>query len=716
MPRARVPAGLALLLAACSADPASLSKGKQLADGERALAAAVGAVPFLGWSSWSVESSSNSGYGTKWLTEGNIRNAADAMQAKLGGAGYTNIDIDSGWSATLDWHGYGYDAYGVPLPDPDRFPDGIDGVAVYVHDKGQKLGLYTGVGLDSGVYNGNYPIEGTQCHARDIAAQPLTTVPNGWNASYEIDWSNPCAQAYYNSVANRFASWGVDLLKVDGTTVDNAPDIQAWAKALQQTGRPMWLTVSAWPVPLAIAPAIRQAGQSVRVDTDVECYCNNVSGWNSSVSARWNDLPNWLPFVGAGHFPDLDSMPINNNSGNGIQDGINDIERQSVMTFWSMASSPLYVGGDIYFMDARAQAILSNPEVIAVDQAAVVATQLVAGTLQQWMKPLPDGTRALAVYNLGGGSAGINVDFGALGLTGDASVRDLVGRNELGVFTGSWSAANVPAHGSRLVRLGGLPASLNGYTFCSTEYQNCNLGGASGSIDVAYGAAGNYYFRSDLGGTIACGNGTFGDPAVGYAKACYTRPHGGGGPASYTFCAAENGRCTPGGIVDVAYGAVGQFQLRSGVGGSIACGNGTFGDPAVGYAKACYTRPSGGGVAYQAAAGQLSGGAVVAGCSGCSRGQKVGYLGAGAGRLTLASVDAAWSGNHMVTIHAIAADARIIYVSANGGAGVAVPVKSSDWSTPVTVNVSLPLVQGGNSLVFYNDGAWAPDIDRVVVE
>ena len=162
----------------------------------------------------------------------------------------------------------------------------------------------------------------------------------------------------------------------------------------------MWLTASAWPVDISAADGLAPYANSVRVDTDVECYCDTVSSWNSSVSARWNDLPQWLSHVNGGYRPDLDSMPINNNTGTGVQDGLNDDERQSVMNFWSMASAPLYVGGDIYFMDSRAISILSNPEVIAVDQSSVNPSQVTGGNAQVWTKVIGSSTY-VAVYNMG---------------------------------------------------------------------------------------------------------------------------------------------------------------------------------------------------------------------------------------------------------------------------------------------------------------------------
>jgi len=705
---ARCFACLFVLASAACSDSSLQSQSSALA--VQPLDDAFGAHPLLGWNSFDVLSSSRPGYGGSWLTEAHVRGASDAMQQKLQSAGYTYINIDSGW-------GNGYDGYGVPSTDRNRFPGGIDGTAAYVHAKGQKLGLYGVVGLAGDVYNNNTPIEGTQCHAQDIARKPLTVVPNGWFGQYEIDWSNPCSQAYYNSQAKRFASWGIDLLKVDGTTADNGPDIIAWQKALAQTGRPIWFTVSAWPVPLSLGAEIRNAGNGVRVDTDIDCYCSTISTWTASVNQRWNDLPGWLPYLGVGHFPDLDSMPINNNTGSGVQDGISDIERQSVMTMWSMASSPLWVGGDIYFMDATAQSILSNPEVIAIDQSAVIPQQVVGGNLQVWKKALPDGTVAVAVFNLGSTPASITVNFGSTGVVGDVSVRDLVGRNELGVFTDNWTAANVPAHGSRLVKLTGQANDgIVGYTFCGSEYASCAL---SGTMDMAYGAQGSYVFKSSLSGTVACGNGTFGsDPAYGSTKNCYTRPHStGGGPAGFTYCAGEGGTCSATGDVDVAYGAAaGTYIVKSGVVGSIGCNTTAFGgDPAYGWSKGCYTRPSGGGVAYEAESATIGGSATVANCASCGGGKEVGYLGHGGGnRVTFGHVDAT-AGVHQLVIHGVSADPRTFFVSVNGGAATAVSLRSGSWTSPTTATIGVSLQRGNNTIAIFNDNDYAPDLDRIVV-
>ncbi|WP_328885736.1 glycoside hydrolase family 27 protein [Streptomyces sp. NBC_00316] len=407
--------------------------------------------PFMGWSSWSVESSSRDGYGTHWLNEGNIKNAADSLSSKLSSAGYKNLNIDAGWNFDYDWN-FHTDANGIPDADKDRFPSGMPTLSDYVHGKGLNLGLYGAAGLEKEVYDKNAPILGTDCHAQDIAVKPLTPT-NKWGGNWKIDYSNPCAQDYIDSIVARYASWGVDFIKIDGVTVDNVADMKAWSTAIDHSGRKMWLTASAWPVDIAAADGLKPYANGVRVDTDVECYCETTSSWTSSVDDRWSDLPKWLGKVDAPHYlADLDSMPINNNTGSGLQDGIDDTERQSVMTFWSMASSPLYVGGDIWFLDDKAKAILTNPEVIAVDQASVLPRQLASGDTQVWTKRVGDDTY-LAVYNLGSSATDITVNFKDLGLRGPQHLRDVVARQDLGTVKQTWTASSVPAHGSRLIKL-----------------------------------------------------------------------------------------------------------------------------------------------------------------------------------------------------------------------------------------------------------------------
>jgi hypothetical protein len=128
----------------------------------------------------------------------------------------------------------------------------------------------------------------------------------------------------------------------------------------------------------------------------------------------------------------------------------------------------------------------------------------------------------------------------------------------------------------------------NGYGYCAGEHQRCDF---SGTRDVAYGANGQFYYKTWVTGGVDCNNENFGDPLVGAGKACYTKESR-TGPSGYTPCAWENQRCDFSGTRDVAYGANGQFYYKTWVTGGVDCNNGTFGDPLLGVGKACYTKES----------------------------------------------------------------------------------------------------------------------------
>src|SRR5205823_6025470 len=132
-----------------------------------------------------------------------------------------------------------------------RFPQGIADVAAHVHGNGQRFGLYTVPGLWKEAYDRNTPIEGTSCHARDIAARPLRNATY-FQITWKIDYSKPCAQAYVDSIAEQLDSWGADFLKIDsvapgslprpGESYDSRADVAAWDTALR--GKGIWLTLS----------------------------------------------------------------------------------------------------------------------------------------------------------------------------------------------------------------------------------------------------------------------------------------------------------------------------------------------------------------------------------------------------------------------------------------------------------------------------------------
>ncbi|MEW1649087.1 glycoside hydrolase family 27 protein [Streptomyces sp. NPDC091219] len=300
-------------------------------------APALAAKPYMGYSTWSLESTNFPGYGGEnWITESNVLKQADVLAAKLKSHGYNYVNVDAGWN--VDNGTSVADAYARPTADLKKFPHGMKYVADQLHRKGLKFGLYLAVGLYQDYYNdGKTPIYGAPgCTTKDIVYPDLRQT-SGWdNVSYQLNFSSPCTTKYIQSIADELADWGVDFLKIDGVgpgsnqgddAHNNVPDIKAWHTALQNTGRPIQLVLS-WSLSHNQADVWKANSNGWRVDTDVECYCDTLVTWNNSVKARWNDVVPWIDDAGAGHWNNLDSLDV----GSGVMDGINNVERQSYMT------------------------------------------------------------------------------------------------------------------------------------------------------------------------------------------------------------------------------------------------------------------------------------------------------------------------------------------------------------------------------------------------
>jgi alpha galactosidase A-like protein/alpha galactosidase C-like protein/alpha-galactosidase-like CBM13-containing protein len=414
--------------------------------------------PYMGWSSWSMQSSKYPGLNPtgdySYLTEANVLKQADAMASKLKAYGYEYINIDAGWWRGWDWKP-GFDQYGRQKADPERFPHGMKAVADHIHAKGLKAGIYLPVGLEKEAYSeGKVPLwNAPDCTTGDIVYGDLRTT-NGWDSSYKIDFSRPCAQKYIDSQAQLFADWGYDFLKVDGVgpgsfksgdNYDNRADIAAWKQALAATGRPIHLEIS-WSLDINYIADWKKHSNGWRIDTDVECYCNTLVTWDNSVEDRWRDTPAWTRHAGLGGFNDLDSLDV----GNGAMDGLTKAERQSYMTLWAISKSPLYTGDDLTRLDDYGVSLLTNREVIKVNQqASPPARPVTAGEAQVWGAKNPDGTYTVALFNLGDSPAAVTANWSSFGFTGQASVRDLWNRESLGRHRNSITQA-LPAHGSRL--------------------------------------------------------------------------------------------------------------------------------------------------------------------------------------------------------------------------------------------------------------------------
>jgi len=418
----------------------------------------VGAKPYMGWSSWSLQSTNYPGVNPdgpgSFISEKNILTQAQALATKLKPYGYEYINVDAGWQD-------GGDEYGRPVAMAKRFPRGMTAVGDDIHKLGLKFGIYTTVGLGTDVYrDGNTPIyDAPGCFTRDIV-YPDLRLTNGWDGAYKINYASPCAQKYADSIAKLFASWGVDFIKMDGVgpgswkgapddpNHNNTEDIESWWRAVQNSGRPMMYTLS-WSLSHRYADVWKQNSNGWRIDTDVECYCDTIVRWDSSVKARWWDLPQWIDDAGQGHWNNLDAV----NVGVGAMDGLTEAERQSYMTFWAINAAPLFAGDDLTKLDAYGLKLLTNREVIAIDQSGNPARPLNQDQLQQtWYAKNADGSVTVALFNLADTPATVTGNFDQLGITGKATVRDIWANQNTRNVSGTVSAA-LPAHGSKLYKI-----------------------------------------------------------------------------------------------------------------------------------------------------------------------------------------------------------------------------------------------------------------------
>lgn len=467
-------------LVACTAVLGGLLAGVGALPVAHAEANGVAAAPQMGWSSWS--------FVRQHPTEATIEAQAKAMHdSGLVSHGFTYLNVDDFWYLNP---GSTVDQFGHWATDTSKFPDGMAAVASYVHSLGEKFGMYLTPGIPVAAYQQNTPIQGTSFHARDIVSDTSHFETNynfGNGSMYFIDYTrNPtAAQAFLNSWANQLASWGVDYLKLDGVGDGDIADIQHWSAALNQSGRPIHFELSN-SLDVHNGGVWAQYANGWRIEGDVECYCSSTSypltNWNN-VAARFTDDPAWTQFAGAGGWNDLDSVEV----GNGANDGLTPDERQTQLTLWSIAAAPLVLGVDLTNLDSSDLALLTNDEVLAVDQHGHPGHPVDRTSQQQvWVAPNGDGSYSVALFNLGGSAATVTANWTDAGFSGTAAVRDLWSHTDLGNVTGSFSAT-LNAHASRLLRV--TPAT--GFHYAGLHYgiqsggQYLDVTGGSGAGVVA---------------------------------------------------------------------------------------------------------------------------------------------------------------------------------------------------------------------------------------
>ncbi len=358
-------------------------------------------TPPMGFNNW------NSTKCTNTFNEAMIKSIADLFVSKgLKAVGYQYVNIDDCWALPQR------NAQGNLVPDPARFPNGIKALADYVHGKGLKFGIYTSAGTKT-------------CNTAGF----------------------PGGLGHEKQDASLFASWGVDYLKYDNCNnqgVDAQQRYTAMRDALRDTGRPITYSICEWgrTGPPRVWEWGKDVGNLWRTTGDIS------DNWSSMIGkAQANRV--LAEFAGPGHWNDPDMLEV----GNG---GMTATEYRSHFSLWSIMSAPLLIGTDLRKASDDAFAILTNADVIAIDQdklgrqASVVSS---SGGLVVYGKTLSNGDRAVALSNETGSTATISTTAAALGLGGSSSysLKDLWSKAVRS--TSGAISASVPAHGTVLYRV-----------------------------------------------------------------------------------------------------------------------------------------------------------------------------------------------------------------------------------------------------------------------
>lgn len=413
--------------------------------------------PVLGWSSWS--------FLRKDPTAAKMEAEARALhESGLQKLGYEYVNLDDFWYICVNKKGPDVDTYGRWVIDNQRFPahgdtNGIKVVADYIHSLGLKFGIYLTPGISKQAVLRNTRIKGTPYTADQIAEPSIEENNYNCGGMVRINFNKSGAQAFINSWADMFAEWGVDFIKLDGMTDNNTADIEAWCRAIQQSGRPMILDITQGSFTQKIAlPLVKYASQW-EFAPDIECYsCDEKTGtsypltsWNH-VKQRFDYVAAWQLYGGPGGFNDYDAIEV----GNGDNDGLTSDERKTQLSLWALGASPLILGVDLTHLDQPDLKYLKNVDVLAVDQDGIPAKRLVnSDDRQVFVKTEPNGDVIVGLFNTDDKkSEQVSMQASAIGLPENES-----GYSTINLWTGETKkmqgtiSAVVPPHGVALYRV-----------------------------------------------------------------------------------------------------------------------------------------------------------------------------------------------------------------------------------------------------------------------
>lgn len=430
-------------------------------------------TPPMGWNSWNC-------FGVD-ITESEYKENVDFMAEHLKEYGWEYAVVDLGWYITPDLDTWTFkidnppqeiDEYGRLLPDPAKFPSSADGkgfkaLGDYVHERGLKFGIHIMRGIPWQAVENNTPIWGTEFFARDIAAVEDTCI--WYDGMLGVDMEHPGGQAYYNSLLDLYASWGVDYIKADDMSRPyHAADIQGLHKAIEKCGRPIVLSLSPGATPIDQVKHLRENANLWRISPDF------WDDWHF-LFKQFELSRLWQGKAIPGHWPDADMLPLGKLRTTGPDDYVcetmkltreectneysrfTDDEKRTLMTLWCIARSPLMFGGHLPETDAYTLSLISKNAVLHVNQASTNNREVFRDDPKiVWAADLPDsGDRVVALFNMSDSdSIIVGITWKDIYIQGQFAIRDLWTDTEMGRFDQGFEV-KLPPHGGGLYRLTG---------------------------------------------------------------------------------------------------------------------------------------------------------------------------------------------------------------------------------------------------------------------
>ncbi|WP_079913077.1 glycoside hydrolase family 27 protein [Paenibacillus sp. 32352] len=417
-------------------------------------------TPPMGWNSWDC-------YGAA-VTEAEIRGNADYMAQHLKDYGWEYIVVDIQWyepgavsSQYRPFVRLELDEYSRLMPAVNRFPSAEGGVgfkplADYIHGLGLKFGIHIMRGIPRQAVHDNMPIKGTAATAREIA-HPNSICP--WNTDmYGVDVNKEGAQAYYDSLFELYAEWGVDFVKVDDIAASrlygtHLAEIEMIRKAMDRCGRPMVLSLSPGPAPVE---------HSDRFEANANMWRMTDDFWDQwpMLYDMFDRCEKWEGSPKPGCWPDCDMLPLGHIGIRSVDGGGTDRwtrftrdEQLTMMTLWTIFRSPLMFGGELRDNDDWTLSLLTNREVLHMHRSSFGARQVMReGAGIVWKAEGPEGERYAALFNTGEDPIVITVPLARLGISEAAQAKELWSGREIGSLDHEL-AVEVPPHGAALFAL-----------------------------------------------------------------------------------------------------------------------------------------------------------------------------------------------------------------------------------------------------------------------